>query len=195
MPSYQLISKNESSQLTKKKTVCNEWTPTSLLHFQIYLYHGPSFLFASQLHGKAVLSPVQSRSLNCSLNAPSEPSNSCLLLVSFMHFLLHVFPLPTYKRTRLPLFLKKPKRIFSDLLFFSGYFSVFYIPLTPKSLETELTPSLISLPHHPYFFTIFCCLAPAHSSIHQFADSARTAVMTRPMHSTAHQWVPGGPSW
>ena len=123
MPSYQLLSKNESSQLTKTKTVCNEWTPTSLLHFQIYLYHGPSFLLDSQLHGKAVPSHVQSRSLNCSLNAPSESSNSCLLLlVSFMHFLLHVFPLPTYKHTRLPLFLKKPKRIFSDLLFFSGYF-------------------------------------------------------------------------
>lgn len=161
---------------SQKNRGCHAWTPsTSLLYFQIYLYHGSSFPLASQLQGKAVPFPVQDWPLNFPLHPLSEShsSNYLCLILSFISLSTFFFPVSP-QTCKSPSFSKnKTKNIFPDLLFFSGYFSISHPPLTPKS-STELTVSLILLPHHPHFLTIFVSLSAALSCSRQFPETAHT---------------------
>lgn len=76
---------------------------------------------------------------------------SSFLFLSFLSLSAFFFPVSrqTYKS---PSFLKQDEDSFL-IFFFSGYFSISHLPLTPKSF-TELTPSVISLPHHLCFSSL-----------------------------------------
>lgn len=94
--------------------------------------------------------------------------------ISFIHFPLFIFFPPAYTHGSFPLFLKQNKqtKIFPDFLILSNHFSILHLSWTSKS-STELTPSLILLPYHPHFLTIFVSLLQSHS------------VQVLPMHSTS----------
>lgn len=142
---------------SQRKKGYHAWTPSpSLLHFQIsYSMVNPFSLPLSSMEklfyflSKADLSTILLILLQ---NLTAGIISSFLFLGFFSFFSLSAFffSLSAYKHTSLPLFSKTRRRLFPDLFLFSGYFSISHLPLTPKSW-TELTPSVISLPHHLCF--------------------------------------------